>query len=227
MKYKTFAAAAVAGMILAAGAVQAASLKLVDGGVAGGFAAGVIPGGTAGNELLGPLGLPNPLGGFFGSAVELVGSGKITVEFFGWEAGFKNDFNFGGVELFTTNGVGGVNVGFPIGTFTSGLLAGGGGTLLDFSFDVTNGGSPTNTIVNGSENTGGIRDFFASVDGAPAATMGSAVWLFLDDGGSKADDNHDDMAIRLSVTPVPVPAAGFLLLAGLGGLAAMKRRKKA
>ena len=31
----------------------------------------------------------------------------------------------------------------------------------------------------------------------------------------------------LSVQPVPLPAAGFLLLAGLGGLAAMKRRKAA
>lgn len=31
----------------------------------------------------------------------------------------------------------------------------------------------------------------------------------------------------LSVTPVPLPAAGFLLLGGLGGIAAMKRRKKA
>lgn len=31
----------------------------------------------------------------------------------------------------------------------------------------------------------------------------------------------------LSVEQVPVPAAGFLLLGGLGGLAAMKRRKKA
>ncbi|MDD9977213.1 MAG: VPLPA-CTERM sorting domain-containing protein [Boseongicola sp.] len=30
-----------------------------------------------------------------------------------------------------------------------------------------------------------------------------------------------------TVNPIPVPAAGFLLLGGLGGLAAMKRRKKA
>ena len=30
----------------------------------------------------------------------------------------------------------------------------------------------------------------------------------------------------LDINEVPVPAAGFLLLGGLGGLAAMKRRKK-
>ena len=29
------------------------------------------------------------------------------------------------------------------------------------------------------------------------------------------------------VNPIPLPAAGWMLLAGLGGLAAMKRRKKA
>lgn len=33
-------------------------------------------------------------------------------------------------------------------------------------------------------------------------------------------------AIDLEVMPIPLPAAGFLLLGGLGGLVAMKRRKK-
>ncbi|MEE4202084.1 MAG: VPLPA-CTERM sorting domain-containing protein [Halieaceae bacterium] len=42
------------------------------------------------------------------------------------------------------------------------------------------------------------------------------------------DDNHDDMIIEAfgTVTPVPLPAAGWMLLAGLTGMAALRRRKK-
>ena len=37
----------------------------------------------------------------------------------------------------------------------------------------------------------------------------------------------DSYISAIAASPVPLPAAGFLLLGGLGGLAAMKRRKKA
>lgn len=54
-----------------------------------------------------------------------------------------------------------------------------------------------------------------------AGTYTSTMFLI----GAKYDD--DDWKFKgVSVTPVPLPAAGFMLLAGLGGLAAMKRRKK-
>lgn len=44
-----------------------------------------------------------------------------------------------------------------------------------------------------------------------------------------ATGDHDDWkfkGVKVDVSPVPLPAAGWMLLAGLGGLAAMKRRKK-
>lgn len=46
--------------------------------------------------------------------------------------------------------------------------------------------------------------------------------------GCAADDGCGGYDIAMiKVTPVPVPAAGFLLLGGLGGLIALKRRKTA
>lgn len=216
--------ASLAASVAFAGAAQSATLNLTDGGVAGGFAAGVIPGGTANNQLLGPLGLSNPLDGFFGSQVELQGNANITIDFYGWEASFKNDFNFGGNELFTTGATDNIEVtpiGTPLASFSGFASAG----LLDFSFDVDSD-RPGATITNGDENDDVIRGFFASFHNDAGATSGNQLWLFLDDGGAGPNDNHDDLAVLITVAPVPLPASGLMLLAGLGGVAAMRRRQK-
>ena len=53
-------------------------------------------------------------------------------------------------------------------------------------------------------------------------TSTSPATFELNFSGASAGDN-----IQLDLAAVPIPAAGFLLLAGLGGLAAVRRRKTA
>ena len=202
---------------------------VVDGGAVGDFDPGDIPGGSATNEVLTQLGLPDPLGGFFGSAVEVEGTDiRVVAEFFGWEAGFTNDFNLLGASSVFSTGSGGNQViapdlSNPLDTYISAVFDAGPNTLLDFSFDTDT--TDTNiTITNGDDNIGD-RGFFATF-GDDQTTTGTVLWLFLDDSGAGPDDNHDDLVVRLTVEQVPLPAAGFLLIGALGALGAAKRRSR-
>lgn len=238
---KLLATAALA-TVLGAGASSAATY-------------GTIPGSSATNEALGVsartnLGLNDDLEGWYGANLWLTGSGPMTVTatLMGAEAGYENSFvmpgsDNGGIltDLAGNSSTPG-DLWFDIagkGTITkTGVTAG----LLDFSFlansgsaSVSNGSNPDNTL---SPNTSTGINFFASHGNGTdeLVTDSSVVWLFFDDDGANNDDNHDDLVIRLSISGgpgggpriniVPVPAAGFLLIGALGGLAALRRRKK-
>lgn len=146
------------------------------------------------------------------------GNARLTFTEVGAESGFNNMFSFAGLA-FSESGE------------------------LPSSGSFADGETGTVTVASGS-NLGGMT--FSSPNGYSATPYGTNSYdfgvFYLGDGTSLTsffiayddmpglapnDDNHDDYIIRVDVAPVPIPAAGFLLVGALGGLAALRRRKKA
>lgn len=120
----------------------------------------------------------------------------------------------------------------------------GGSAIFSFGQMFVSPGSVVE-ITNGSRaGYPESADIFVSTDGvtfayATSVTNASANNVFsfnvpggpfsylkvTDTSGSPSTDGYDIDSI--SVSAVPLPAGGLLLLGGLGGLAALKRRKKA
>lgn len=208
MKLRTLLLASAAALMTAGGAASAASIP------------GAISVGDN-NDGVNPVYGVNSQSGLFGANWYLVGGpADITVEYLGAEAGWLNEFDFGndGVD-FTTPGI---DTWTPaVGSTTYNSVASG---LLSFSF-ITDAGSVFNGANPDNSNTATVN-FFSYLH-AGAQTLD----LWLDDTGGGNDDNHDDMLIRLSIASgnfaqVPLPAAGWMLLAGLGGIGVAARRKK-
>lgn len=188
--------------------------------------AGQISDGSGFNDGVVPYYGTNTRQGYYGANLYLTGTASIDITYIGAEAGYKNQFLWNNIVQFTTNGVGGWNT-LGAGTINFASVAAG---LLNFAF-MANGLGLNANGSNGPAGPSAPPNFFVSFDTA-TATSGTSVVVWFDDAGSP-DDNHDDMAIRISIhgdngsiEVVPVPAAGGLLILALGGLAALKRRGK-
>ena len=72
---------------------------------------------------------------------------------------------------------------------------------------------------------GAIPDFLTAT--YTFVFTGSSDHLFFADTGTTTGDNGGPIIDNISVSAVPVPAAGFLLFGALGGLMALRRRKTA
>jgi hypothetical protein len=133
----------------------------------------------------------------------------VTYTLVGFEASFNNAFVSGSERLDNrTGGVPNLGDSFSFSTLSAGPL--------DFGFLAKGRG---NLRANGSSATGLML----------ANDHQSALIVFNDHGGS--DRDFDDMVIRVSlapaeVSPVPEPETTAMLLAGLGLLGAVSRRRK-
>lgn len=177
-----------------------------------------------------------------GNGLTLSGPAPVRITFLGKEAGATN-------LAFSGNNVGAANTGSdPGGSNVTELFNNQTSTVgdsivvsmvpnngfLDFLFETSGLNNAPNNETNGDGITSGSGfDGFAVIRNGTGAddkriAFGvvqtgdrSAIVLF---GDGRGDNDFDDMALRMEV--VPLPAAGWMLLAGLGGMAALRRRQK-
>lgn len=183
-----------------ASSARAMTLSLDAGGIAG-----TIP--ASGFSLTAETGL-NPLDPITifdsttpGLGLQLSSPAQVEFMFLGLEADATNAFDVLGGQVFS-------GATAPGTTNTFGLAGG----LLDFAFQSTIGGTAANGAI-----AAGISIAFADLGD------GSFIALF-NDGGTDAD--FDDFAVKISVSPVPLPPAVWLFISAILGLVSFTRIRR-
>lgn len=191
------AAAAVAGVVSATPAVQAATFTLTEGMgylLPGDFnPAPDAPGLAAGATIL------------RNATLGLSGPGRVTFSYIGSEAGYTNQFWADDVEIFGNKTAGQAPVTLDFGA-----------GALPFAFRTAN---PAGGAANGAS-----EGFYDSL--ALFGLSGTSVYALFNDSFT-GDKDYDDMVVRMDVAPIPLPAAAWMLLTALGGLGLARRRKAA
>ncbi len=151
-----------------------------------------------------------------GATITLTENSVLTFDFFGSESGFDDTFQAGSVSFTETSGFtswGAVPLGAD--AFLMGSLAG----LLNFS-------SATGPGADATVGDDGFGIFLGA--NAVSGLSTNVFWLGYDDQITNIDDNHDDMIIRVTVSPaVPEPATWAMMLLGFGAAGFVLRRRRA
>ena len=166
---------------------------------------------TDGNDF--PF-LAEPFDVLIDAVLETTGAGVLTFEYLGFEAGYTNSFLFDGSPCFET------------GTSPEGATCGGStsGGAIDFQFWSDLGSGNLDAVV--WDNLSAPAALLAYSIGVIQEGQNQFVLLW-DDSGAKEDDDHDDLGVRVNFRPleqVPEPTSMAIMLAGLVGLAGLRRR---
>ena len=140
----------------------------------------------------------------------------ISVDFFGAEAGYRNQFWANGSLLVDNQG----NQSWsarPEGSFN---VSDG---VLDFGFCAVTIGSCLSNAANDATTAGSFQSIGMRL------TDPNTAWLLWDDSGANVDDDYDDLIVRLTyhgnVRPVPEPETWTLFALALLGMMLAGRRK--
>ena len=143
---------------------------------------------------------------FTAVAAESGRQNNFTVDRLGTLSEPANNLFGEGTDFMTSGGLGSLS-----GTFEAGSL--------DSLFRFTSTGFAT----VGSPGTAFLGVYLPG--GAASGDQFSKFFLAFDDG-ARSDDDHDDFLVRVDVTAIPLPASVLLLLAALGGLGVVSRRRR-
>ena len=220
MNIKAFALAGIAAVGMS-GMASAATLGITNGELVefetGNYKSDCSGGKATCYDPTGPAGAFDfDLRAFFSSAtypgLTLSAPAPIRVTFLGKEANATNAVFTMGTQQLTNK--------MAIGSSFVYSAVPGLNDALDFTFRVITGSGGAS--VGSQAGSGG---FTPGAGIAFYQVSSRLVYAYFDDSGAGENGDWDDMVVSIEV--IPLPASALLLLGGLGGLAAMKRRRKA
>lgn len=204
--FKTLSLTAATLAISISGNAFAATLSLTGGASLTLVQGSTIPKNNGISSLYGAS--TNSISGFKGGTLEISDTATVTLTYLGTEAYNVNAFKWSGSDIFKTRGAtdtcSGGNCGIWSSTGFEEMTKDAASGALTFSF---------NSIANGGDSIFAYKVNDTTYD------------LWFNDSGS-SDSDYDDMVVRVSTSPVPIPAAVWLFGSALMGLAGVGYRSR-